>query len=258
MSDKDNYNYDSKNSPKGESATRARNRTVMLTPDITGQVRAKLSQGGTQVAAPFSNHDADVAETISPQNVAPGKGFYSQMVQPVAEENMATTVPQSVVIDYGERVHTSPAKPVQVQAETASKQANISVNSQISQINDLGIWSNKSPLVGFLVSYDNNELGDVCSLRTGRMIVTSTPQATGNYILINDESVSSLHAIIRISASGEIQILDQLSESGTFIKRFGTDEQIELSGEKSFLEHGDVVRFGKRTFHVSLIVRNEQ
>jgi hypothetical protein len=108
-----------------------------------------------------------------------------------------------------------------------------------------------------MVSYDKNPMGEVCSLRAGRLTVTSVPQANGSSLLIEDESVSANHAIIRVSASGEIQVLDQLSECGTHIKRFGSEDEIELSGDKSFLEHGDSIRFGNRIFHVSIIIRGE-
>ena len=47
-------NFEKEENFGGESATRARNRTVMLTPEITGQVRARLAKelepGATAVA----------------------------------------------------------------------------------------------------------------------------------------------------------------------------------------------------------------
>lgn len=247
MSDKDNYDVEEKDLPKSEPATRARNRTVMLTPDITGQVRAKLSQTGTQVAQPFANRDGDVAATISPHNVAPGRGFYSQNVQQHVEEDRRVVAP--------------PAPPEVVSPAPSIKSIPTHVppapQHHANDLSDLGVWVNRGPLIGFLVSYSRNSLGEICSLRSGRMIITSTQQAGGNYLLIDHESVSSLHAIIRITPSGEIQVLDQLSESGTFIRRFGAEDEIELSGEKSFLEHGDVIRFGDIAFHVSMIMRSE-
>lgn len=269
MNDKD-YDLDEKVEQKIEPATRARNRTVMLTPEITGQVRAKLNQGGTQTATPY--RETDVAATISPQSVAPGQGFYSQVVQPtLVEQERPSTVapaarpapvivappqaPQSQAVTQSQSDFRPPpprAVPPVAPAPAAPAQAPAG-----QYITDLGTWVNEAPLLGFMVTYDRNRLGDVCTLRSGRMIVTSTAQPTGNYLLIDDTSVSPLHAIMRITASGEIQVLDQLSESGTFIRRFGAEEEIELSGEKSFLEHGDVIRFGERAFHVLMVVRNE-
>ena len=253
MGDKDNFDVEDKDSQKPEPATRARNRTVMLTPDITGQVRAKLGQAGTQVAASFGMKEQDVAATIAPQSVPPGRGFYSQVVQPtiVAEPPKALyqtpVAPQAIVASEPSRL-----------PEAGKPQGPTGEYSTGPSLIDCAMWATKGPILGFLVSYDKDALGEICTLRTGRMIVTSAPQASGNYLLIQDESVSPLHAIMRVTQSGEIQILDQLSESGTFIRRFGADEEIELSGEKSFLEHGDVVRFGNRSFHVTLVVKSDQ
>lgn len=267
MNDKD-YDLDEKQEQKVEPATRARNRTVMLTPEITGQVRAKLSQGGTQTATPY--RETDVAATISPQSVAPGQGFYSQVVQPtlVEQERPSTVTPAArpapVIVAslppqqpaVQEQSDFRPPPPRAVPAATPAPAA--PAPTAAGYISDLGTWVNEAPLLGFMVTYDRNRLGEVCTLRSGRMMVTSTAQPTGNYLMIDDTSVSPLHAIMRITASGEIQVLDQLSESGTFIRRFGADEEIELSGEKSFLEHGDVIRFGERSFHVVMVVRSEQ
>jgi hypothetical protein len=58
---------------------------------------------------------------------------------------------------------------------------------------------------------------------------------------------------MRISENGEIQVLDQLSEFGTRIRLSGSNEEVELSGDKSTIEHGDIVQFGDRTFFVCLL-----
>lgn len=252
MDEKDNYQFDDKDQ-KPDQSTRARNRTVMLTPDITGQVRAKLNQSAVQTVSPYSTRENDVAATIAPQGVAPVQGFYSQAVHPAAETHAPSAQPARPAPEAPR--HQPVAEPVRVAAPQAPVSA--PVVPSVRSFPDLAVWANDATLAGFLVSYDRNSLGEVCSLRTGRMIVTSVAQANGNFLLIEESTVSPLHAIMRITATGEIQILDQLSESGTFIKRFGSEDEIELSGEKSFLEHGDTVRFGERTFHVTVILRGE-
>jgi hypothetical protein len=213
-------------------APRARNRTVMLTPEITGQVRARLAQdfGHGQNQPPVRG-----AETTQPTpdygNVsASGGSFYSAqgrgrpVVQPEA---------QSAPEPRGGR-------PIPQQPQRTDSREGL-------------VWQKKTPVVGFLVSYDVNPAGDVYDLRSGRLIVTSESAGQGNYLLIKDESVSPMHAILRISASGEVQVLDQLSEFGTRIKRFGSDDEKELSGDKGTVEHGDIVSFGNRKFHVCMI-----
>ncbi len=118
------------------------------------------------------------------------------------------------------------------------------------------VWNKVTPLIGFLVSFDKNENGDIFELRSGRLIITSESAAGWSYILIEDASVSPMHAILRIDESGAVQVLDQLSEFGTRIKRFGSQEEEQISGEKSTIEHGDIIKFGDRTFHVCILALN--
>ena len=108
-------------------------------------------------------------------------------------------------------------------------------------------------MLGFLVSYDRDPHGQVFDLRCGRLIVTSEAATSGNYLILTDESVSPMHAILRMDQGGEIQVLDQLSEYGTTIVRAGSKAEQRLVGEKSTLAHGDVIHFGKRKFHVCMI-----
>ena len=116
-------------------------------------------------------------------------------------------------------------------------------------------WSKLSPVVGFLVSYDNDENGEAFELRQGRIIVTCDKAAHGDYLVISDESVSPMHAILRVTGGGEVQVLDQLSEYGTKIKRLGSEDVEDLSGERSPVGHGDLLYFGKRSFHVCMVVK---
>jgi hypothetical protein len=114
-------------------------------------------------------------------------------------------------------------------------------------------WTSESTLVGFLLSYDNNPKGDYVELRTGRLLVTCEFDASGNCLVVPHPSVSPMHAIMRVGTAGTIQVLDQLSESGTKIRHAGSNEDEFLSGEKGTLNHGDIVSFGERSFYVCLI-----
>lgn len=199
-----------------ESAPRARNRTVMLTPEVTGEVRARLAQDLERPAPPRSS------------------GF--ETPQP----------------SYGGTREPRPAAvpgPAPQQPNPAPREA-YSMKETI-------IWAKETPLVGMLVSYDENKNGQIFELRAGRLIVTSDSASTGSILFLNDKSVSPMHAIMRVSGSGEIQVLDQLSEYGTRIHRAATGEEQELSGDKCTLEHGDVVKFGDRSFCVCIINRGE-
>jgi hypothetical protein len=111
----------------------------------------------------------------------------------------------------------------------------------------------RSKLVGFLVSYELDRLGRYIELREGRLLVSSEGSSTDNCLVISDPSVSSMHAIMRISANGAIMILDQLSEHGTKIKRCDSGKEEALLGDKGTLEHGDVVIFGECAYHVCIL-----
>jgi len=201
----------------GDKASRARNRTVMLSPEMTGEVRARFakeSEGDTK-----------------PQFAPPGSGLFQSS--------------------------PNPDQPSKQLPPAAPEQAPTVGSKSLARGNEGAVWVKESPVVGFLVSFNPNPNGQIVELRSGRIIVTSEPASSGNFILLNDETVSPMHAILRITDEGEVQVLDQLSEYGTKIRRFGADEEEELSGEKSSIEHGDVISFGSRAFHVCTIARDE-
>lgn len=195
----------------GETSVRARNRTVMLTPEITDQVRQRL------------------AKELDPAPVAPrasdaGRGFGA----------LSRTEPAPIHPGY-----SAPAPQATSQGLKTGT-----------------VWQKPSPVVGFMVSFDKDTNGEIFDLRVGRLAVTSEVGTSGSYIHINDETVSPMHAIMRISSSGEIQLLDQLSEHGTKVKRANGGQLDELSGDKALVYHGDTILFGKRSFHVCMVARS--
>ena len=111
-------------------------------------------------------------------------------------------------------------------------------------------WKKLGKLVGFLVSYVSDPMGRYVELREGRLLVTSGESSSDSSLVILDESVSAMHAIMRIAADGAILILDQLSEHGTRIRRAEGGKVDSLMGDKSSLGHGDVVIFGECEYHV--------
>ncbi|MBX7139145.1 MAG: FHA domain-containing protein [Oligoflexia bacterium] len=229
MDNEKNANVDEEQESEfsNEPAPRARNRTVMLTSDVTNEVRARLAQEMGQAApTPSAGRPGLPAgfETPVSSNYAPAGAR--------RENNF---------MGGGAPAHHTPAP---MPAAHSNKEA--------------AFWTQESPVVGFLVSFDVNPNGTVFDLRAGRLIVTSESAGGGNYLLIKDGSVSPMHAIIRITTAGEIQVLDQLSEFGTRVQRFGSEEEEELSGEKASIEHGDVIKFGTRKFHVCVIARNDK
>ncbi len=124
----------------------------------------------------------------------------------------------------------------------------------MSELRDQIYWKSESPLVGFLVTYDHEPMGSYVELRQGRLMVSNRREESGSCLVVVGESVSPMHAIMRVAPGGHMQVLDQLSESGTRVRHAGQNEEEFLSGEKSRLSHGDVVFFGERKFHVLLVV----
>jgi FHA domain len=230
-----------------ESATRARNRTVMLTPEITGQVRARLAQE-LEGASEHSNNPR-------PENAGAHKPNANTFVPPSlgSDSFMGQFNPQQRSVlestsDDSSAIMSRQGSPVSGQQNMKPA---VTPRSSVATA-----YTKESPIVGFLVSFDVNTNGDVYDLRSGRLIISSEPASGGNYIVIDDQSVSPMHAILRIGSTGEVQVLDQLSEFGIHIKRFGVEDEEHISGEKSTIEHGDVIRFGNRSFHVCILALN--
>jgi hypothetical protein len=120
------------------------------------------------------------------------------------------------------------------------------------------IWVKETQIVGVLLCYDRLELGEVFLLRVGRLIITSDKEGMSrlsSYLYLNDDTVSPNHAIMKVSHDGGIEILDQLSDSGTMIQKYNAEEEVELLGEKMSVSHGDIIRFGQLRFHVCVLAR---
>lgn len=242
-----------------ESAPRARNRTVMLTPEITGQVRARLAQeleahpkGGQPTRGlpqpssgfvPLAQRRASSENAGQVQDGGDAGGFQRGFNE--ARYSQPSSRGRAVPPAAGEE---PPARPVRQTQQPYQPQ-----NSEGDRIE----WRRRSKLVGFLVSFDRDSNGDSFELRSGRLIVTSEVPSGGNFMFIDDQTVSPMHAVVRVTEQGEIQVLDQLSEHGTKVTHFGVTDEVELSGDKCSLGHGDLIRFGERRFCVCVLPKPE-
>ena len=70
-------------------------------------------------------------------------------------------------------------------------------------------------LVGWLVSYDD-ESGDSIELREGKCFVTSEGKRNQD-IVINDDSISAPHALLRVSPSEGVLVQDLMSDHGCLL-----------------------------------------
>ena len=256
------------------TAPRARNRTVMLTPEITGEVRARIAKdlkpdrpapaagGESASAAPGNQFFGGMYNARSqgtPERDGERNPSYSPAPRPQPSPGVSPAadpgVPPPASYSTG-RFNTINEQIAAPRPQRAAAPASFA--EPAAATGDSIVWSKESPVVGFLISYDINKNGDVFFLRMGRLIVTSEAAGAGNYLFLNHPSVSPMHAILRVNKGGVIQVLDQLSEHGTKICRFGSGEEEQLSGDKSSLEHGDVVMFGERKFHVCTIAADTE
>jgi hypothetical protein len=285
------------------TASRARNRTVMLTPEMTGQVRALLHQdpsahqpeagsdpledflpplvdwdsptdspanGGAGFAAHEPVVDAEVTGyDDAPEEQLPAYDPMTMVAPPVRKEApimsaRPTAAAPTTVIETPREAEPVPAPAAtpapQAAVAAARPQASFSVNTQ-ARAPRTPSGTRPTPasstgttkIVGFLVSFDSDKNGEVYEIRSGRWLVTSRPTDHGEFILIHDETISPLHAILRATKDGKLQVLDQLSEFGTGVKKVGDDEEKEVAGGLEEVNHGDIVRFGERHFVICLV-----
>jgi len=211
------------NSQGSLASSRARNKTVMLTPELTGQVRALLGgEGGKKPHDPL-------ADILPP---ASGSGSADSWHSPGAGAT-----------------EKNPTGPMQSPATGALPRGGQAIQARAAA---------SSKIIGFLVSFDTSEFGEVFEIRVGRWLVSSRGTEHGDSILIADDSISPLHAILRATEDGKVQILDQLSEFGTGVQSAGSVEEKEVTGSMVDVGHGDKVRFGKRHFVVCVVPELEQ
>lgn len=109
-------------------------------------------------------------------------------------------------------------------------------------------------LVAFLVSFDALSSGEAFALREGRWVVSSVPLGIpGLTLLINDKSVSAVHATLAVNADGQIKIQDHFSEGGTGIVRGPNAVEEAVKDAVQLVTHGDLLRFGTRSFRLCVI-----
>lgn len=243
-------------SGKASTASRARNRTVMLTPEMTGQVRALLYK------------DPDDAGSAPKPSERPTGGFGGRDNTPPERERVSGT--GRINIDRGnfeggfgavedtQRKTPSHSAFALGTGVSSVKAASVSLRRSSTEISSTAIKAAPtSRVVGFMVSFDKNEFGEVFELRVGRWLVSSKMADQQPCIVIEDESVSPLHAVVRATKDGKIQVLDQLSEYGTGVTSTGETEERDATGAMVNVQHGDIVRFGERRFLICMIPSGE-
>ena len=194
----------------------------------------------------------DPLTSLAPPNQGPKTSPRSSKSQNPIARKSRTRKPtkEEIVVD-----RNSPTTNVQLNPDPEVNSAQISrdLKPSFNPSNSSSVMRGKTIIIGFLISYDKDKNGEVYQIRKGRKLITSRPTDHGEYMLIEDETVSPLHAILRTTKDHKIQIMDQLSEYGTTIIRAGTNEEIEVAGGLETVENGDILRIGEINFSVVLL-----
>lgn len=95
-------------------------------------------------------------------------------------------------------------------------------------------------LVGFLVSFDNLELGQYWPIHQGRNVVGRQGATSNVQIELAHPTTSSVHAVLlALGPPGRVLVEDNHSTNGTFV-----NENPLAAGQRWELRDGDRVRFG--------------
>lgn len=104
-------------------------------------------------------------------------------------------------------------------------------------------------LAGFIVSYDQSELGVFWPLYQGQNVLGRKAASAGLDIEIDSPTTSSRHAIVYASARpGRLKIEDVGSTNGTFLNEAPLER-----GKKFELRDNDTLRFGGFSVTVKII-----
>ena len=113
--------------------------------------------------------------------------------------------------------------------------------------------ANRQRLIGWLVSYADENLGKSYELRAGRTLVSSHAENGNACIQVAERDISAPHSALNASTSHKILVQDIFTEKGTYLRRAGSGKEERLQGAHE-LQHGDWIRFGdKSRFQVCLI-----
>ncbi len=263
--------------PSGQTSQSAP-KFIRSVPSMTTPPKAPYSQPQQEVFDPFAADSSPEVVEESPQG---GFGMEDDLDSvfgdlPAMEEMPVVTAAQAgapKIVRPGEsgaanerNIVPPPAisnQPINIPPMTPATASNETSQTHkeaedMTEPRDRIFWKAESPLVGFLVTYDHDPKGSYVELRQGRLMVSNQREASGSCLVVLGESISPMHAIMRVAPGGVVQVLDQLSEAGTRVKHMGQTEEEFLSGEKSTVSHGDTIFFGDRKFHVLLVIGEEE
>jgi pSer/pThr/pTyr-binding forkhead associated (FHA) protein len=111
----------------------------------------------------------------------------------------------------------------------------------------------KSRLIGWFVTYADEDEGRSHEIRSGRVLIGSD-DSSRNALRIRGAQIDTPHAALE-AAPDRITLLDIFSSGGTFLRRSG--ETAETKVEQPIdLQHGDWIRFGEKTWFQVCLIQN--
>ena len=113
-----------------------------------------------------------------------------------------------------------------------------------------GVDAAEGRLYGWLVSYADGD-GTSIELRESRFFVTRD-SLKGNDLILNDDSISTPHAMVTLCSQAGFSVQDLMSEGGVHLKRKGQKKYARVTDPEQ-IENGDWIRFGELEYLVALV-----
>jgi hypothetical protein len=173
--------------------------------------------------------------------------------QPALEAPVASAVsiPAPVATNG---VHDSKKKKRERVMETINEEVHSEVESQPDYAPERLAKSAPGKLVGWFVSFSDPD-GVAVELREGRFFVTSA-SIKGSDLIVDDPSISTPHALVKVSVDNGLWVQDLMSDKGTHVCAVGSEEFKKEEGARQ-LKHGDIVRFGDVEFVASVLAKRK-
>lgn len=105
-------------------------------------------------------------------------------------------------------------------------------------------------VIGWFVDLADKN-GSPIELREGHFFISKS-KLKENDLIVDHDSISTPHALVRVSRKVGVEMQDLMSEKGVQLKRFG-GSSFSTHDERLTLGHGDVVRLGEVEYLVVII-----
>lgn len=116
---------------------------------------------------------------------------------------------------------------------------------QVSKVHNDGV------LVAWFVYYQEDANGVATEIREGRFFLGSS-RLKDNDIVVQHESISTPHCLIKADPQKGVFVQDLMSENGTFVKRADSDDWTPVPVPEQ-LNHGDWLKLGEYEVMVCII-----